>query len=128
MNWPVTESAQGWLDDLRADRWEHVQADPSTAYCTLGENDSFGPVDRYVVCRACAKSAREQEAAEQVRCRDCGGRHARRDGIAWRWYDFYAEQGDEPLQICNGCATQPKHQARVARDRAAYEAEMGADA
>ena len=41
----------------------------------------------------------------------------------WRWYDFYAPQGDEPLEICKCCWEAPKHQERMLRDRQNEDAE-----
>jgi hypothetical protein len=35
----------------------------------------------------------------------------------WRWYDFYAAQGDEPYYICSLCWELPKHQTRMSNDR-----------
>lgn len=46
-----------------------------------------------------------------------------RDTISWRWYDFYAAQGDEPLTVCKECLVKPKHVSRVKKDRADAAAE-----
>lgn len=51
----------------------------------------------------------------------------RKDGAEWRWYDFYAPQGDEAPFICFACRALPKHLARVARDDADRRAEFGDD-
>ena len=58
-------------------------------------------------------------------CDDCKQARARKDTIEWRWYDFYAPQGDEPLVICTECQSKPKHVKRVAKDEADYRYEMG---
>lgn len=104
---------------------EHVEKDINLAYALRSEKDTFGPVSTWLCCEACDKAATEAEGEVEEVCTDCGKTHKAKDGIAWKWYDFYAAQGDEPLQICNECRKAEKHLDRVARDRADYEAEMG---
>lgn len=58
-------------------------------------------------------------------CHDCKKPFFKKDGIEWKWYDFYAAQGDEPLSICNQCRKGETHRHRVERDRVDYEEEMG---
>lgn len=102
---------------------EHVEAG-TTPHSLLCEDDSFGAVGRYVACEACAKKARDEERAVQYTCVDCKQPHTLAEGlILWRWYDFYAAQGDEPTPVCATCQTGPKHKQRVARDREAERAE-----
>jgi len=48
-------------------------------------------------------------------------------GFNWKWYDFYAAQGDEPLRICYACQKLAKHKTRVRRDREDYNAEFPND-
>jgi hypothetical protein len=95
---------------------EHVEKDINLAAVLRREMDSFGPVSSYVCCQACDTKALEEEDNEECVCRDCGMTVKKKDGIEWRWYDFYAPQGDEALFICNACKVLPKHQNRVARD------------
>lgn len=123
MNWYVSLSAEEGLTDDLADRCPHVEADPSLAVRTLGEQDSFGPVHRYVVCAACSAQAHAQRMEEKYTCEDCGKAFPLKDGIRWRWYDFYEAQGDEALPICNACRVLPKHRDRMKRDAAAAQAE-----
>lgn len=103
---------------------EHVEADPSVAVSDRTERDSFGIVSRYVCCAKCEEEAEERDEQVIHTCFDCGKKHAAKDGIAWKWYDFYAPQGDDPLHICNDCCAREKHINRVKRDREDYEAEM----
>jgi hypothetical protein len=42
-----------------------------------------------------------------------------KDLTTWKWYDFYAAQGDEPLLLCKECRNGERHKKRVAEDRAA---------
>lgn len=103
---------------------EHVEADPSVAYYYGAENDSFGTVGSHVNCKDCYEKAQAAEDEELVTCADCGNVVKSGDTISWRWYDFYAPQGDEPLIICNSCRTKEKHIQRVRKDRADLDEEM----
>jgi hypothetical protein len=62
-----------------------------------------------------------------VRCGDCGKDKFKYLTTEWRWFDFYAPQGDEPLVICDCCRKLPKHCERVRKDTADYNHEMGFD-
>lgn len=64
---------------------------------------------------------------EIVRCNDCKQDKFKYLTGEWRWYDFYAPQGDEALIICDCCWKLTRHQRRLAEDRAAFNAEMGID-
>ena len=103
---------------------EHVEADPSCATYVRRENDSCGVVSSYVCCDACNEKAEKADDDELVTCFDCKQEVRKGDSIQWKWYDFYAPQGDEPLDICNNCRGKEKHLERLRRDRADYEAEM----
>ena len=102
---------------------EHVEKDSSCLYRVDYENDSFGR-EGYCLCEACAEAATEREDNELHTCVDCKSEVPLKDGVMWKWYDFYAAQGDEPLFVCNTCRTKEKHLARRAKDRADYEAEF----
>ncbi|BAQ02689.1 hypothetical protein AVU38_gp161 [Ralstonia phage RSL2] len=106
---------------------EHVEADVNLATVIRREMDSFGPVSSFVCCKACDEKADEEEGNEECHCADCKLTVKKKDGFEWRWYDFYAAQGDEPLFICNACKELDKHKARVARDDADRRAEFGDD-
>jgi len=41
----------------------------------------------------------------------------------WRWFDFYAPQGDEELPVCSTCWNEPKHKQRLAEDERARKDE-----
>jgi hypothetical protein len=94
------------------------------AYASLNEDDSFGPLTRYVVCLDCYTQHIEDHNNQKTCCQDCKQLKLNRDMRQWKWYDFYAAQGDEPMDICNECWTQPKHVNRMAKDKADYRAEM----
>lgn len=102
---------------------EHVQADPALLFAISYENDSFGR-EGYCQCEACFDAAQVEADEEEVVCFDCKTTVKAKDSVSWKWYDFYAPQGDEPLIICNTCQTKEKHRQRVARDQADYEHEM----
>lgn len=104
---------------------EHVVADINLAFEYRAENDSCGVVSSWVCCKECSDAADQAEGEEERVCSDCGKTHKAKDGISWKWYDFYAPQGDEPLEICNECRKAEKHIERVRRDREDYEQEMG---
>jgi len=105
-----------WLGDDRSDLCEHVTADSSCAHGLYSEDDSFGPLIRSVMCKQCYEAAIQERDSELTRCHDCGKDLPLRDVFPWRWYDFYAAQGDEPLHICNSCWDKPKHVARMRKD------------
>jgi hypothetical protein len=101
---------------------EHVEngAEPTVLFT---EDDSFGPLVRYVACQACEDAS--DEAAYEY-CRDCGKSfNPTKEGTMWRYYDFYAPQGDEEIPICGECIKGQKHANRLENDRLAYNQEMG---
>lgn len=102
---------------------EHVEADPSCAVTVRREMDSFGPVSSYVVCTACDDKACEEEDNREYTCYDCGKEFPLKGGTLYKWWGFYAPQGDEELPVCNHCRIQPKHLARLKRDREEEEAD-----
>lgn len=104
---------------------DHVVGNIDLAYTMHSEKDSFGPVSTHVVCKECDKAIDEEEGNQECTCRDCKQTVKKKDGIEWKWYDFYAPQGDEPIFVCKACRSQPPHQNRLAKDRADYEAEFG---
>lgn len=118
---------QRWLADPASDLCEHVEADHAQAFSVRGEDDSFGPVCRAVLCRACNEQAQAEDDVEDVVCQDCHGHFPRRETRAWRWYDFYAAQGDEEVILCLECWRAPRHQQRMAADRRAEAEELGDD-
>lgn len=109
------ELIRSYLLDDRTEMCEHVEAG-ERALAVFSEDDSFGPVMRYAACDACTEKAEEEQNAEMKYCRDCAKTHRRDAGRFWRWYDFYAAQGDEALFVCNACWSAPKHKGRMADD------------
>lgn len=102
---------------------EHVEKDPSLMTRVSYENDSFGR-EGYCMCQVCADAADEHDRLEEHTCSDCKGSFPAKDMVEWKWYDFYAAQGDQPLWICNTCRTKERHIQRVKKDRQEYEEEM----
>lgn len=128
MNWPMhsidPKRVKSHLADAASEPCEHVESDSSLAYAVTGETDSFGPVTRFVLCRKCNDALQQEEAAEEVVCHDCKIPLKRGDSLEWRWYDFYAPQGDEPLVLCRECWGSPRHKARRERDKRERDAEL----
>lgn len=58
-------------------------------------------------------------------CCDCKTKIEPGTERKWRWYDFYAAQGDEPFIICAGCWDAPRHQWRMEQDRKDRMDELG---
>lgn len=115
-------------DEVRdgADLCDHVTAeDLSNAVGYFYERDSFGLVGAYICCQACTDAGKNAEAEELVCCDDCKLSFPRKQTIAWKWYDFYAAQGDEPTIVCDTCQDADKHKARVAQDQRNYNEEFG---
>ena len=120
MNWNTTKfdapSIARALADDRSDLCEHVEKDKKLAYVVRSELDSFGPVGVYVCCKACEDEYKKAEDEELVTCADCKQEKPRSETFEWRWFDFYAPQGDEPLIICTTCRKGEKHAKRVRED------------
>lgn len=102
---------------------EHVEADRTLLYKISRENDPWGS-ESYGMCEACAEAVDKAEGEEEVVCHDCKQIHKKKDTVEWKWYDFYAPQGDEPLIICNECRMKPTHIERRRRDQEDYEKEQ----
>lgn len=123
-NWMgVSPDIKRWLQDGRSDKCEHVDANPSVAYAVQTEDDSFGPVGRYIICKACYDDSKAAEGNRTVICHDCKQPKLAMNTINWKWYDFYDEQGDEPIIVCNDCMKGPAHKQRVQEDRRDRERE-----
>lgn len=111
-----------------ADFCEHVSPESlSNAVGYFYERDSFGLVYAEICCQACKEKGQNAEAEELVCCDDCKLSFPRKHTIAWKWYDFYAAQGDEPTIVCDTCQLADKHKQRVARDASNYQEEFGDD-
>lgn len=130
-NWFTEESLANATEEVRIkkahnieDECEHVQNHPEMLYVISRENDSFGIVGEYGMCQSCYRQMKENINNEKVICHDCHQTVNKGDTISWKWYDFYAPQGDEPMIICNHCRTLPKHKQRVIKDREEYEEEI----
>lgn len=95
----------------RADYCEHIEEGETLGLKYSMESDSFGPVAVFIQCEDCFEHKKEQDRYNI--CYDCG-EDKRTD--QWRWFDFYAPQGDEPLEICDDCWDKPKHQQRMHKD------------
>lgn len=103
---------------------EHAESDASTVAWVHYENDTSGIVGSYACCSACHQKADEEEDNELHVCVDCMEEKPLKDGVEWKWYDFYAAQGDTPMFVCDCCRPKEKHQARLAKDRRDYEDEF----
>lgn len=101
----------------------HVTEDPSLLFIISSENDIWGS-ESHCLCEECYEKIEVAVGLESVVCHDCYLTWPRKDTISWKWYDFYAPQGDEPLIICKECQKKEKHLQRVATDKADYEDEM----
>lgn len=127
MNWFITPKhidsvTQRDIDAALDGACEHVEV--GKPGILVGEQDSFGPVTRFLECPECRKASREQEDEELERCADCGKDYPRKEVVMWKWYDFYAASGDEPLCVCDGCRVKIKHRLRCWRDDRDYADEM----
>lgn len=93
----------------------HVTDKSEKLYAISYENDSFGR-EGYCMCKNCWDSAEEKEGENDVVCNDCHRTIKAKDSIEWKWYDFYAPQGDIPLIICKDCEKKEKHIKRKESD------------
>lgn len=128
MNWLSRTSdlheIRALLSQPESDLCEHVKADPASAVALFKEDDTFGPVVRYICCATCRDQQIKEEGEEKIACQDCGTVYTRKEVIFWKWYDFYAPQGDEPLVICRPCAQATRHKLRVSQDAQARRDEL----
>lgn len=111
------------LTDERTDKCEHVEAGVAP-HALCKEDDSFGPVGRTILCKACYEKDRDAEKERLCFCNDCKKEIRRWDLRGWRWYDFYAAQGDEELLLCAECWEAPRHKERMRQDKEDEEAEF----
>ena len=122
MNWFTNRNFGVVTDEM--DHCEHLKV--GEKYHRMSqENDSFGIVGQWAGCEACCAAADAVEAEEQVGCTYCKVLKPRSETRLWRWYDFYAAQGDIPLCVCKECWDKPSHQRRMASDKADEDWEMG---
>lgn len=109
------------------DEWggcEHVEEDPSKVHVITYENDTWGR-EGYCVCEDCYNKVVEEEQQVKYCCHDCKNMFTLESGgVLWKWYDFYPQQGDQPLPICSDCRQKPKHIERVRKDIQDYDEEM----
>ena len=103
---------------------EHVEADPGKLYVVHYENDSFGR-EGYCLCEECDTEREEDEGNQLYTCTDCKVKFPLKDMLVWKWYDFFAVQGDEPLHLCKSCYAAPKHQERIRKDQEDRDWELG---
>lgn len=129
MNWFTKELIAGSVSaEKKAEKvqehggCDHVTQDPSLLYVIQYENDSFGR-EGYCCCKACYDAGEKERQEKPTTCHECKQTFPGSETTTWRWYDFYAAQGDTPMVICNTCYAAPKHQARMARDREEAQAE-----
>lgn len=108
---------KGMLNHPLAEHCEHILGAKAQAYACFCEDDSFGPLVRYFVCQPCHDKAIEEHHQQKTCCNDCKQMVLNSKMRQWRWYDFYAAQGDEPLDICDDCWTGEKHQKRMKQDK-----------
>lgn len=129
MNWFTNKNISHFSKERKAalaaedGACEHVEADASVATNVRREMDSFGTVGSYVCCEECNKKAEEADGEQEEICHDCQKVVKMKDAIEWKWWDFHAPQGDEPVIVCNDCRSKPTHIERVRRDRADLEEE-----
>ena len=108
-----------------ADLCEHVTENGlAKAVGYFYERDSFGFVSVLICCEECREEIKKAEDATLVCCFDCKKQVLQGQTVAWKWYDFYAAQGDEPYIICNECRVKDTHKARVAKDNKEHGEEM----
>jgi hypothetical protein len=79
------------------------------------------------MCHVCAEHQDTQVGLETHTCADCCKSFQKKDGVLWRWYDFYPAQGDEAIPVCGACKTLTKHRERMRRDSEDYEREQEED-
>lgn len=82
----------------------------------------YGVLEPY--CQSCVQKENEEYENELVFCGDCKTLKPRKEVRSWRWFDFYAAQGDEPMLVCTSCWGAHRHQRRMEQDAIDREREM----
>ena len=96
----------------------HVCAeDTSKGVGYFFERDSFGYVFTEIVCEECRVAQQKQIDESPCTCDDCKRSFPSKEVWAYKWYDFYAPQGDEPIMVCTECRGAQKHLDRLESDR-----------
>lgn len=109
-----------------ADLCKHVQKQGlSVGVGYFYEKDSCGYVFVEIVCKRCKDKTQKKIDESLVCCDDCGSEKPSKVVRAWKWYDFYAPQGDEPRMVCTDCWELPPHQLRMKKDDDDYRFEHG---
>jgi len=131
MNWFTASFVTGATPEKKAvlaaenDCCDHVSENPLVMFAVWRENDSFGS-EGYCLCEDCYEAQQNQIEEEVHTCNDCNGDFTLASGgILWKWYDFYAAQGDEELPVCGECRKKNAHLTRLARDRRDREQDWG---
>ncbi len=107
---------------------KHVsEDDTSKGVGFFYEKDSHGYVFTEIVCQECKDETQKEIDEEPTCCADCSQDKPRKEVYAWKPYDFYEAQGDEPLMICDACWVLPTHKARIEKDDRDRAEELGDD-
>lgn len=125
MNWISREHFKSAATLHDVDLCEHLENKPEQRTLVIVENDSFGVVGKMGLCQHCVDLATKAESLETDFCMDCKTNKPVPEITYWRPYDYYPQQGDQPYQVCSDCCKLEKHQRRVDKDQAEYEAECG---
>lgn len=130
MNWFTGKFVSGLSlqkkEDLVSenDGCTHVIANANLLAYISYENDSFGR-EGYCMCEECKAKSDEEEDDKDVVCCDCHLTMKVKETISWKWYDFYAPQGDEAIIVCHNCQRKDKHRERVRKDANDRDEELG---
>lgn len=107
-----------------ADYCEHLAENPEQPCYVETEMDTFGIVDKTVVCKACHDAQEADKVNQTEWCDDCFSDKPLLSVSFWKTWDHSDSCGDQPIQVCDECAELPRHLKRVADDNKRYQQEL----
>lgn len=127
MNWETNRSFKDAKSDfvLEGDMCEHLHDNPMQKTYTCTEHDSFGVVSRYSYCEQCYNEQQIEEDNVELNCYDCSKVARVKEGVLWTAFDYYPQQGDVPIFICDDCSVKVRHIERCRNDAELYRREIG---
>lgn len=113
MNWTTRTTTFNFND---CDCCEHVEKDHKLAHVQVMENDSFGPVCGFILCKECDALP----SGELVDCHDCGKEVDIDKTKEWKDFDDCGSDA-EVIHVCLECAEKAPHKARIQSNINAFE-------
>lgn len=99
------------------DMCEHVESDQRKAHWMFCEDDTFGPLIRKVVCKACKEETFTAINEALEICDYCHEEVPANQMEVHRPFPFDVGAGDEPINVCPNCVNNPEHLEWLAENK-----------